>query len=98
MTGATPASPKGSVSRLPRLWSGPLRLRSDRASRPIKAVLGLTESSISPLRRCVSHARTAEGDAALWHFSDLGKCSTEPARCAETDSDQAAVTASLIAI
>src|SRR5262252_1978441 len=33
MTGATPASPKRSVSRSPRLRSGPQRLRSDRASR-----------------------------------------------------------------
>src|SRR5260370_41230653 len=36
MTGATPASPKRSVARLPRLRSGPPRLRSDRASRRAK--------------------------------------------------------------
>src|SRR6266481_5156851 len=50
MTGATPASPKRSVSRLPRLRSGPPRLRSDRASRRAKRYPDSLKASHQPER------------------------------------------------
>ena len=68
---STPASPKGSVSRLPRLRSGPPRLRSGRASRPIKAVLR-TQPKASH-RRCGAVFPTREciggGFTASWHIA-----------------------------